>query len=161
MSNPQTQLYKMLAESSLRARHISSIHAQHTSTIPQRQQAIADEMQQLREQIYSAGIGGNVDAEDRYMELLEHQGYLDDSWEMRPATPEATQPEAIPSELQKAIAYGEMLVSVYGGGALVKGASADLGYWADFLGSMPYDRALQASKKLQELVLIVQNFHRE
>jgi hypothetical protein len=145
--NPQKALFKMLAESRLRIRHMRAVHGRSLSAIPSRQNSLTQELSQLAEQIRTVGIGGNPELENRYLELARQRSLLDESYEMHP---QASDP--IPSGLQKAIAYGEMLLSIYGGGALIKGARYDLESVGATLAQSQNQRASQLGKKLLALV---------
>lgn len=136
MPDPQKELFKMLADSNLRMRSIRSLHKSRSATIPNRQTAMLQQVQQLRQRIQAAGVGGNPQAENQYLELLEDLRYLDQSFEMSAMTFPDTQrsvAEQVPPELQKSLNYGRLLLSVYAVGALVKGAGSDLRAWGERL----------------------------
>ncbi len=126
MANPQAELFKMLAESNIRHQEITGIHGRSLSTIPTRQDALLQEIQQLREHIEAVGIGTDPKSEDRYLKALEQQRGLHQSYAMgKRAEPEEEKP-AQDADLLKALDWGELLLSIYGGGVLMKAGGGDV-----------------------------------
>jgi len=123
MPNPQRQLFKLLAESRLRMQGIRSTHQDAIARIPARVESAQQELEQLRQQIRAEGIGSNRQLEQDYLTLLKEVQYLGQSYDMAPAHPKSTE---IPASLTKAAEYAIMLLGIYGQGALIKGAKADL-----------------------------------
>lgn len=126
MPNPQAELFKMLAESNIRHQEMQGIHGRSLSTIPARQEVLLQEIQQLREHIEAVGIGTDPKSEDRYLKALEQQRGLHQSYAMGKRTkPEEEQP-AQDADLLKALDWGELLLSIYGGGVLMKAGGGDV-----------------------------------
>lgn len=143
--NPQTQLFKMLAESQQRGKAIADIHARSLSSIPARQQVMLPELNQLRAHIQSVGIGADEAAENQYLTLLRDMRMLDQSYVMGA---KGTDDDLMSPDLQKALDYGELLLSVYGNGALVKGASSDLQLHGQRLLALGDHRAVELGRSL-------------
>lgn len=150
MANPQQQLYKMLAEGAARGRDAQRIHKAAMQRVPAMQQANHDELTQLREQIQSAGVGKDPEAEDRYLELLKHRRRLEQlaqmNQELTTVSPEDT---PLDEPLQKALDYGNLLLSIYGPGVLVKAAGADLMAHAATLRQFENDHADALAQELE------------
>jgi hypothetical protein len=149
--NPQTVLFKMLAESNIRHQQITQAHGRSLATIPQRQEQMQAEISQLRSHIQDIGIGADLKAEDRYLKLLEQWRSLHQSYAMGNPAKAAEEPEETSEELFKALDWGELLLSVYGGGALVKGASGDIEAAVRRLETVGGDRALKLTGKLRAI----------
>lgn len=111
--NPQKELYKILAEAQLRSQHIKSMHTTRHRTIPKRQQNLLRDIEGMRSQIQSAGIGNDHALEDRYLQSLRSLERLDNSYEMgkRLLTEDEPQDEA----LSKVVRLGNLMLSIYGG----------------------------------------------
>lgn len=130
---------------------MQQMHQATVQGIPKQQTAVLTELNLLQQQIKAAGIGGNPQAEDRYLQLLEDATYLDQSWDLgQQSKPKESMPEA----LQKTITYGRMLFSVYQGGALVKGAGQDIEAIGRKLASSEYHEAQSLGRQLLELCSI-------
>lgn len=147
--SPQTELFKLLAESKLRMHHMNGVHQKAIASIPAKQDARIARLNQLREGIWSAGVGRNKTAENQYLSLLEGQRIYDQSYSMGSSS--TILDEAIPGELMKTIEYGKMLLDIYSTGDLVKGASADLQAIASQLTAMPFPSAQAIGSSLQVL----------
>ena len=154
MSNPQKELFKALAETNVRSRHIKALHQGRIERIPEIQKVMRMRMDALQVEIEAAGIGNATDAEDEYLELLEDFQHLDQSYDLhklahrtsRDGTPRLN--KSLSADDRRAIAYGQMLWNIYGGGALVKGASEDLQYWGARLKQMTDNRARTLGENL-------------
>jgi hypothetical protein len=151
MANPQQQLYKLLAEGAQRGRGAAAIHKAAMQRVPQQHQAVQTELAQLRERIQAAGIGKDPEAEDRYLELLKHQRKLGQLGAMNAdlLTPVSPEPGA---DLQKALDWGNLLLSVYGGGILIKSAAGDISAAALRLRGLEDERAIELAKSLEGLL---------
>ncbi|MBD2019320.1 hypothetical protein H6F43_03870 [Leptolyngbya sp. FACHB-36] len=75
----QKDLFRMLAESRLRQKDCSAIRSRSLEKIPQTQDALLREIEQLRDRIRAAGVGQDSLAEKRYIKLLEAKRILDQS----------------------------------------------------------------------------------
>ena len=151
MNDPQAGLYKMLAESRLRTQHMQTMHQQRIESIPNRQKGMIEEMNQLREMIEQGGIGTDPKSEDRYLQLLEDIDYLGQSWDMAQLKKAPDSAPEIPDDLQKAIAYGTLVLQIYKNGALVKGLGADVGAIAAKLTGTGYKQADEVAIRLLTL----------
>lgn len=151
----QTELYRLLAETSIRADSILSLHRKSFEGLPGRQDAILSELQQLSQQIEDQGIGADTQAEDRYLELLQEYRYLDQSYDLGlklhgrnegGSLEKAVSPS--PDD-ERLIAYCRLLLKTYSGGALIKGAAEDLEYWANRLEQMTDNEAQELAERLR------------
>lgn len=147
--NPQTQLFKLLAESQQRGKAIADIHARSLASIPARQNVMLPELNQLRARIQSVGIGADKEAEDRYLTLQRNLRILDQSYVMGGGRQDE---DSISPDLKKALEYGELLLSIYGEGALIKGADSDLRSHGLKLLKLDDRRATELGRSLLELV---------
>jgi Inorganic Pyrophosphatase len=120
-----TALFKVLAESRLRDRHIQQIHQRSIANIPLTLKRIGEELETLREQIRRSGIGTDKPSEAKYLRLLAQRRQLEQSLAMsaKPAD------KPVDAKLQKSIEYGELLLDIYGSGVLIKGAAQDLEFY--------------------------------
>lgn len=124
MPNPQQQLYKMLAQGSARGRDASRIHREAMGTLPGQEAKLRGEIEHLRGIIQQAGVGKNQPAEDRYLQVLHQLRQVSQLQAMNPVPTTVSTP--LDPALEKALAYGELLLDVYGGGVLVKAATTDI-----------------------------------
>lgn len=150
MPDPQRQLFQLLTESGLRGNDTDRIHKAAMQQAPQRQETVQEEISRLRDQIQREGIGGNPQAEDRYLMLLHQNRQLDQLQMMNADQLTAVSSKPDP-ELQKALDYGELLISVYGEGVLVKAATPDITSHIAKLRRFSDNRAEQLAGRLEEL----------
>ncbi len=151
VQNPQADLYQMLAESRLRTQHMQTMHQQRIESIPNRQKEMIGEMNQLRQMIEQGGIGSDPKSEDRYLQLLEDIDYLGQSWDMAQLKKAPDSKPEIPDDLQKAIAYGILLLQIYQDGALVKGLGGDVDAIAAKLTGTGFEQADEVAIRLLTL----------
>ncbi len=150
MANLQSDLYKALAESSLRLRHVKKIYQKSVSNIPATQQKLLLELQNLQKEIEESGLGANPEAEDRYLQLLEDIDNLDASYQMAGgAKSDESLRKSLAEEIDnRFILYGRWLLRVYGNGVLVKGAQGDLRKVASRLEKMSHPVAQGVAAEL-------------
>ena len=142
------ELANLLAESSLRMNHINQLQRKRIGLIPPTQDRLMRDRDSLHERITNQGIGTNPDDDAQYLQTLQTLRSLDQSHEVaRLKLP----PEEVPADVRKSIDYGRRLLEVYGGGVLVKGASADLESLGAKLAGMSYSEAQQIGKELLSL----------
>lgn len=147
--NTQEKLYKMLAEGGLRVRDTRRIHQAAMANMGQRQQRVLSELSRLRDQIQFAGIGMDAEAEDRYLELLRQKRKLEQLGQLNPVL---SQMPAVPSALQKALDYGQLLLQVYGGHALAKAAQGDIQSHVHALAKYSHPLATRQATLLRRLL---------
>lgn len=150
MADPGAELYKMLAESNQRAKHCLKIGKGAAASIESRHQSMQQELEQLRGAIQEAGIGGDTASEDRYFELLRDFRSLHQSHALSQQLPDLP-PEPVSDELQKALDYASLMLSVYRGGVLVKAAGADLASVIRRLERFDHPQAVKMVQQLREL----------
>jgi hypothetical protein len=148
--NPQKQLYRLLAENAQQGRGAAAIHKSAMQQVPGQRQAVQTELVGLRARIQSVGIGNDVEAEERYLELLRHQRRLEQLGAINAdvLNPMTTEPG---TALQKALDWGNLLLSVYGGGMLVKSAAGDISTAILRLRGLGDERAATLATKLEAL----------
>lgn len=127
MKNPQKHLYSLLAKSSAHLQSVQGIANKARSQIPQQQQRMQAEINQLRSQIQTAGIGADPESEARYLDLLTSQRRLEQIHMMNPPSASTIVDSPVEDEsLQKALRHGQLLLEIYGDGLLIKSAIADI-----------------------------------
>lgn len=131
--------------------NIHNLRRSAMQQIPARQDNIVQQLQELREKINAAGVGATPELEDQYLKLLYSHRSLAQSYALRERSlpPETT---SLDAGLMKSIAFGEMLLEIYGGGSLVKSASADLERYADLLMQSSDRYAIELGEKLRKLI---------
>ena len=154
MATPQIELYQLLAESNQRAKACLKIGKSAADSISQRHQQMQAEMEELRQLIYTQGIGIDPASEDRYLELLRDFRSLHQSHELSKQLPTLPEESVEDKQLQKALDYGQMLLDVYSGGLLVKAASGDITAHISRLQQWPHPKALAIIRKLKHVTRI-------
>jgi hypothetical protein len=149
-ANPAQKLLEMMAASQSKIDRIRDIHRRSLNSIPQRRNTTDESLNELRQKINAAGIGGDRASEDAYLKALRDRLYLDRSAALgeKLLPPDSTPP---PPSLRKAIAYGELLLDIYGGGRLVKGAMGDVEAIAHTLLKSNHPQAKELAWKLKSL----------
>lgn len=146
----QQELFKRLAETRLRGVSIRRIGSERKARIPAQQQELLSANSNLREQILTAGIGRNPEAEKAYLANLDRLYLLDQSYELAPDQP----PDApgMDADLAKTVRYGAMVLQVYGG-CLQKSANVqrDIHAIAQRLTDSDHPQAIALGKQLRKL----------
>ncbi|MFB6215082.1 MAG: hypothetical protein ABEI54_04350 [Candidatus Bipolaricaulia bacterium] len=106
--NPQKKLAHILGRASAYQAQVNQVRTDAIKQIPKKQQAINEQLQSLRKKIRNAGIGNDTESEQQYLRLLHDRQIADQIYAMNPPA------EAVPPDLQKSIAYGQLLLEVYG-----------------------------------------------
>lgn len=116
MDNPQSELYNLLADATLRRSHIQGTYAKHHATVVTRQQQLLSQLEEMRSRIQAGGIGSDPSLEDEYLKTLDDLGRLDNSYEMgKRLLPPEPAPAPMPEHLTKFARLGRILIGVYGG----------------------------------------------
>lgn len=147
--NTQQQLYKMLAESGLRQCDTRRIHHAAMANMSERQQRVLSELAKLRNQIQAAGVGMDIEAEDRYLKLLQHKRQLEQLGNLNPVL---SQMPAVSQRLQKALDYGQLLLQVYGGHSLAKASRGDIQGHINTLAAYAHPLAAAQATRLRRLL---------
>lgn len=159
MSNPQKELFKLLAESRSRTVAQRKLHKDAVDNIPRRQQFLLMRMQALDAEINAAGIGKLPDSEREYLQLLDDFHHLDQSFDLAKIAGRRDEQgmrlgkaaKLSPADKQ-AIQFGRLLLSAYGQGNLSKSATLateDIQRWCDRLSQMDSAEAQQLSEELR------------
>ncbi|MCD8487962.1 MAG: hypothetical protein LRZ84_14800 [Desertifilum sp.] len=147
------QLFKMMAQANLRTSQIKDIHRKSLLQIPAKQEAINRQLQQLATEIRQAGLGSNPQLEDKYLSLVRDRQLFDQSWHIGDRKGALTEPAPpLDERLNKAIAWGELILSVYGESSLVKGSLPDIIDAINLLESFNRKESEDLSNRLKSLV---------
>lgn len=148
MADPGAELYRLLAESNTRSRHCLEMGKAAASTLEDRHQLMLQQIQQLRQTITEQGLGADPASEDRYLELLSGFRSLHQSHALSQQLPKLPEPP-LDEELAKALRYGQLLLTVYGPGLLVKQAIADVASHAKALRRFEHPQAIAIAEQLE------------
>ena len=120
-SNPQSQLFKLLAQANEQRKATDRIGKDARDRSSGAQSSLLPDIDSLRAQIESAGVGANSELEDEYLEALRtfrRLGQVAQSGSDEIATDVST-------ELAKTLRIVDLYKSVYGPVALRKSAGGD------------------------------------
>lgn len=148
--NAGKELYQMLAESNHRTKDCLRIGSAAAASVESRHQSMLKEIEDLRDRIEEMGIGGDPASEDRYFELLRDFRSLHQSHALSSFLPAA--PEDVDPDLEKALDYASLMLSVYRPGALIKGADDDLRIALRQLRQWSSPLADSTAKQIQSLI---------
>jgi hypothetical protein len=126
MSDPTRKLIEMLSAATAAKAGIDRIRGNLRDQIPASQQELSGQIEQMRSQLQQTGIGKDKDLEDAYLQALYNHRSLSQSYALREHIPTRSQQLPPDSELAKAARTAELMLAVYEGGRLVKGAALDL-----------------------------------
>jgi hypothetical protein len=150
MTDPQKELYKMLATGSGLGQERDRIHREAMQQVPRQQTVTLGELARLREHIQQVGIGKDPEAEDQYLQLLKDNRRFHQLQAMNPIAQTGVSP--YDESLAKALDYGELLKAIYGGGVLVKSAGVDLQGHIAKLREFEHPRAIELAGDLEALL---------
>ncbi|MBT9316315.1 hypothetical protein [Leptothoe spongobia] len=121
-SNPQSQLFQLLAQANEQRKTTDRIGEEARNQSSVTQSSLLPDIDSLRTQIESAGVGANPELEDDYLETLRtfrRLGQVAQSGSSKVTT-------SVSTELAKTLRIVDLYQSVYGQGALRKSTGGNV-----------------------------------